>query len=336
MGGVIENMSSVGKNLGGALVSIIIPVYNGSNYLREAIESALDQTYKNIEVVVVNDGSSDDGETQKIIDAYGSAVHGISKANGGVASALNAGISNMRGEYFFWLSHDDLLKPDALEIYMAQLSGMNKTTLLYGSYDLIDEHSVAYNIIDFSKKYTKAQLENSVYPVLLGCVNACTLLIHKSHFQRVGLYNENLRITQDNEMNFRLFRHQKPVYINRLISSKRYHREQDSRTKDVYPDEDRFICECLEQLEVKEYCSFTGDAGGFFREMLERVSDGRHPFSEEYCKAMIIELEKGTEYEKLDRDELQKLLVQSNRAYLELKSKYEELQKKYVSCMLRG
>lgn len=322
--------------MSGPLISIVIPVYNGSNYLREAIESALGQTYKNIEVIVVNDGSTDCAETQKIIDSYGSRVCGISKSNGGVASALNVGISNMRGEYFLWLSHDDLLKTDALEIYMLQLSKLDKTTLLYGNYDLIDEHSVAYNMIDFSKKYSKEQLENSVYPVLLGCVNACTLLVHKSHFHRVGMYNESLRITQDNEMNFRLFRHQKPVYINRLISSKRYHREQDSRTKDVYPDEDRFICDCLEQLEVKEYCSFTGNANGFFYDMMKRFSDGKHPLTGGYCKIMMKKLEQGTEYEKLDRKELQELLVQSNNAYIELERKYEKLQKKYVSCMLKG
>lgn len=89
-------------------VSIVIPVYNGANYLREAIESALDQTYPNIEVIVVNDGSSDDGATEQVAFSFGNRIRYFSKENGGVASALNAGIRLMSGEYLSWLSHDDV------------------------------------------------------------------------------------------------------------------------------------------------------------------------------------------------------------------------------------
>ncbi|MDD4547058.1 MAG: glycosyltransferase family A protein, partial [Oscillospiraceae bacterium] len=93
------------------LVSIVIPVYNGSNYLAEAVDSALAQTYKNIEIVVVNDGSNDEGATEKVAKSYGDKIRYFSKENGGVSSALNLGIENMKGDYFSWLSHDDLYKP---------------------------------------------------------------------------------------------------------------------------------------------------------------------------------------------------------------------------------
>ena len=89
-------------------VSIIIPVYNGANYVSEAIDSALAQTYKNIEIIVVNDGSSDDGATEKIAKSYGDRIRYFAKENGGVSSALNFGIRQMTGEWFSWLSHDDL------------------------------------------------------------------------------------------------------------------------------------------------------------------------------------------------------------------------------------
>ena len=83
-----------------SLVSIIIPVYNGANYLREAIDSALNQTYQNCEVIVVNDGSDDNGKTEEITLSYGSRIRYFRKENGGVATALNAGIREMQGEYF--------------------------------------------------------------------------------------------------------------------------------------------------------------------------------------------------------------------------------------------
>lgn len=71
------------------LVSIIIPVYNGSDYLEEAIESALNQTYKNIEIIVINDGSTDNGATEMIALKYRDQIRYFHKTNGGVSSALN-------------------------------------------------------------------------------------------------------------------------------------------------------------------------------------------------------------------------------------------------------
>ena len=82
------------------LVSIVIPVYNGSDYLREAIDSALAQTYANIEVLVINDGSKDNGATESIALSYGDRIRYFNKENGGVASALNMGIEQMKGDYF--------------------------------------------------------------------------------------------------------------------------------------------------------------------------------------------------------------------------------------------
>ena len=82
------------------LVSIVIPVYNGGQYMREAIDSALGQTYPNCEVIVVNDGSKDDGQTEAIAMSYGDRIRYFSKPNGGCGSALNVGIANMRGVFF--------------------------------------------------------------------------------------------------------------------------------------------------------------------------------------------------------------------------------------------
>ena len=94
------------------LVSVVIPVYNGTNFLKEAIESVFAQTFTDYEILVVDDGSTDG--TWDLIQSYGPRVRGLHKENGGVASALNLGIREMRGTYFAWLSHDDLWLPEKL------------------------------------------------------------------------------------------------------------------------------------------------------------------------------------------------------------------------------
>ena len=89
------------------LVSIVIPVYNSERFLSESIESALNQTYKNIEVIVVDDGSIDN--SQEIIKQYSDKIISIKQENSGLASALNLGINKMTGKWFKWFSPDDTM-----------------------------------------------------------------------------------------------------------------------------------------------------------------------------------------------------------------------------------
>ena len=120
------------------LVSIVIPVYNGENYLKDAIDSALAQTYKNIEIIVVNDGSTDN--TEKIALSYGNKIRYFKQKNGGVSSALNKAIKHMKGEYFSWLSHDDMYYPCKVALQVEYLEHLNnKDVVLFADYRIIDE-----------------------------------------------------------------------------------------------------------------------------------------------------------------------------------------------------
>ena len=95
------------------LVSIVIPNYNYGRYLRIAIDSALAQTYSPVEVIVVDDGSTDD--SRAVIESYGGRISPIIKGNGGHGSALNAGYGASRGEIVIFLDADDELMPDCVE-----------------------------------------------------------------------------------------------------------------------------------------------------------------------------------------------------------------------------
>ena len=307
-------------------ISVVIPVYNGENYLKEAIDSALNQTYENVEVLVVDDGSVDG--TREIMDAYGDRIIGLHKKIGGVATALNMGIAHMSGEYFAWLSHDDLMKPDACEIYVRHLQGEEKETLVYGNYDILDKEGRVYNWTNFEALYTQEVMEMSVYPVILGCVNGCALLVHRSHFDRVGYFNEELKITQDNEMWFRIFRDSKIKFCGETVSSKRYHPQQDSQTKDIYPDEDAFVFACLRQLNLVECACFGGNVLSFFRKMKARVSPEKHPLTTKFCGEMICKAQNGSLYSELTAEELTRMLMAAEQKNDELEKENRRLQGK--------
>ena len=111
-------------------VTILIPVYNGSNFIKQAIESAINQTYTNIEIIVIDDGSTDKGKTEKAVKSFGKKVKYIKKENGGVASALNRGIKEATGEYISWLSHDDIYLPNKIEKEIEVLNNLaDKNTI---------------------------------------------------------------------------------------------------------------------------------------------------------------------------------------------------------------
>jgi cellulose synthase/poly-beta-1,6-N-acetylglucosamine synthase-like glycosyltransferase len=95
------------------LVSVVIDNYNYAPYLGEAIDSALDQTYPRVEVIVVDDGSTDDSPA--VLDSYGDRIKSFRQANGGQASAMNFGLAQARGEVFIMLDSDDTLAPDVVE-----------------------------------------------------------------------------------------------------------------------------------------------------------------------------------------------------------------------------
>lgn len=184
------------------LVSIIIPVYNGSDYLREAIDSALAQTYRNVEVLVVNDGSCDGGLTREIAQSYGDRIRYFEKSNGGVSSALNYGIRNMRGEYFSWLSHDDVYLPSKVEKQVALLkSADHPKCIAKCTLQFIDENS---SLLPAKKKYRNQPLGEVIsweealrWHIEGGSFGGCNLLIPRTAFEECGLFDESLRYVQD-------------------------------------------------------------------------------------------------------------------------------------------
>jgi glycosyltransferase involved in cell wall biosynthesis len=205
-------------------VSVVIPVFNGANYLRQAIDSALAQTYPYAEVIVVNDGSDDGGRTRDIALSYNSRIRYFEKSNGGGASALNLGINEMRGTFFCWLSHDDVYYPEKIErqvAYWQQLAD-HRVVLFSGSHFIDDRSRVTG-----TAPIHRLALRNSILAVLGTYVSGCSTMIPKAAFDETGSFNEDLRNTPDVEMWLRMvmkgYRFQ---YMPEVLIQSRCHAEQ--------------------------------------------------------------------------------------------------------------
>jgi len=206
------------------LVSIVIPVYNGSNYLKEAIDSALAQTYINCEILVINDGSNDNGKTEEIALSYGNKIRYFAKKNGWVASALNLGISQMKGQYFSWLSHDDQYFPQKIEAQLNMLSELkDRTSIIYTDFNYIDEKSNF--LYDYRVKHI---LPEQFRPAFIwgGLIHGCSLLIPKECFEVCGVFNETLRTTQDYDLWFRFSEKFRFVHLPEILVKSRVHKNQ--------------------------------------------------------------------------------------------------------------
>jgi glycosyltransferase involved in cell wall biosynthesis len=118
------------------LVSIVVPAYNAGHFLQAAIDSVLAQTYPRVELLVLDDGSTD--QTREILANYGSGFFWESHANRGQAATLNKGWEMAHGEILSYLSADDLLKPEAVHTAVALLVRYPEVVMAYGDYELID------------------------------------------------------------------------------------------------------------------------------------------------------------------------------------------------------
>ncbi len=203
------------------LVSVIIPLYNGSNFLSEAINCALNQTYTNIEIIVINDGSRDNGAGREIALSFGDKIKYFEQENGGVSVALNNGISKMKGEYFSWLSHDDLYTNDHIE---------KQVTMLRSDTDVVISNSLLY--YQFSNRTLTRKDKYSIFPKIAIPVThfyywyyACAFLVKKDFFENYYKFEERFRISQDVSFIFHVL-HFAKVKFNKEYSC--FRREHDN------------------------------------------------------------------------------------------------------------
>ena len=224
-------------------ISIVIPAYKASNYLAQAIDSALAQTYTNTEIIVVNDGSPDDGATRDVALSYGDKIRYFEKENGGSSSAINRGIQEMTGDWFSWLSHDDLYHPEKLKKQIEFMTSLQLSEeelprhVFFTAYELVDADRKTIKAADakanrkmFEKIEAMSSNEKLIAQPTDHIFHGCSCLVHRRVFEEIGGFNEEFRLVNDVEFWFRLYMAGYKIHIlpEPLVYG-RVHAEQVSR-----------------------------------------------------------------------------------------------------------
>jgi len=183
------------------LVSVIIPCFNGSNFLAEAIESVLSQSYKYIELVIVDDGSEDN--SYEIVSRY-PEVKILRQQNQGVASARNRGVKESEGKYLVFLDQDDRLLKDALEINLKYLKNFPDFAFVFGLSKQINKDGSPR-----PAKKSPISIDAQDYFEELLCGKICgaicppsVVMFRRSYFEEVGGFKSELVPSDDYDLYF--------------------------------------------------------------------------------------------------------------------------------------
>jgi glycosyltransferase involved in cell wall biosynthesis len=190
------------------LVSVVIPTYNQARYLGDCIDSVLDQSYPAIEIVVVDDGSTD--ATPDVLATYGDRITRFRQSNLGAANALNRGIRASRGAFVCWLSSDDAFTPDKIARQVAAFAADPSLGLSFMGFDTVDaEGRFRADRSDIAWRHP--DLFVSVF--WANPINGSTVMMPRPVIDEVGAFNETLRADVDAEMWFRVLERYPAAHI---------------------------------------------------------------------------------------------------------------------------
>jgi glycosyltransferase involved in cell wall biosynthesis len=214
-------------------VSVIIPVYNGEKYILSSIKSAINQSYKNIEVIVVDDGSTD--STAEIVKGIRKLsnrekIKYIYQDNKGAASARNHAIRKSEGQYIALLDHDDIWERDKIEMQVNYMKKNPDDCLVHTDAGFIDEKG---NIIKEMKRPEGFYVKGKCFKELFqqNKIRTSTVLIKKKCVDEVGGFDENIHYIEDRDLWLRLSRKYPFGYLDTVLAYYRIHKDNMTNDK---------------------------------------------------------------------------------------------------------
>lgn len=205
------------------LVSIIIPAYNGEAYLRETVESARAQTYANLEIVIVNDGSTDG--TPQLAEALATEdprIKVVHQENKGLSAARNSGILNATGRYINFLDADDWLLPHKIATQVEALDAQPEYGLTYSDFDRRIEG------VDFLNRTGQPPIPIREILVYRSWFAPMVPLVRRDLIEKVGLFDTEFRTTEDRDYWYRCSLEGRFLYLPGVVATYRVHSGQMS------------------------------------------------------------------------------------------------------------
>jgi glycosyltransferase involved in cell wall biosynthesis len=272
------------------MVSVIIPTYNRGWILREAIDSVLDQEFKDFELIVVDDGSTDD--THDILDAYGQEITVLRQRNKGVSAARNRGIAVAAGQLIAFLDSDDLWLPPKLTRQVDFFSS-NPAAVINQTEEIWIRNGVRVNPGKRHRKLSGMIFERSLD---LCLVSPSAVMIRKQLFDIVGLFDESLPACEDYDLWLRISCRY-PVHLidTPLIVKRGGHGDQLSKTAGLDKYRIQALTNVIESrsLSKQQYCAAVqtlkekssiyaagcrkrgrGDEARYYEELVESLEHG--------------------------------------------------------------
>ncbi|MDI3546994.1 MAG: hypothetical protein PWR10_646 [Halanaerobiales bacterium] len=202
------------------LVSIITPSYNQGQYIKETVNSVLDQTYDNIEYIVVDGGSKDN--TLKILERYKNRLTYISEKDNGQSDAINKGFKMAKGEIVGWINSDDILMRDCVETVVDEFIKNNKLGIVYGNLLFIDEEgnqNKIYKVPDIDLDVLLHKRSSIAQPGSFYSMKAV---------KKVGYLDESLNYVMDYDLWIKLLKISEIKYLDKVLAKFREHNQSKS------------------------------------------------------------------------------------------------------------
>ena len=275
------------------LISIVLPVYNGANHISQSIESVLQQTYSNWELIIVDDCSTDN--TPEIIDNFEKSDPRIrvfhNERNLKLPSTLNVGFTEAKGEYFTWTSDDNMYRPNALEKMVDVLEKNSDIDLVYADYSAINDEG------EFIKEEKNAEPSEIRFYNMVG---AC-FMYRSSLAQKVGKYDPETFLAEDFDYWIRCYNCCDFLHIHENLYIYRWHEKSLSLTRfrDVRYQV-QFVLDKNYELIISK-CATQEDKNRYFWSILNQFEDRALFSSAEFKKIRKKYYKKDRNFAKADR-----------------------------------
>lgn len=206
------------KGIATTIVSVVIPTYNRKEKVIEAIKSAIEQKFNHMEIIVVDDGSTDG--TSEFLKSLNLPIKLITKPNGGVSSARNEGIKNAKGKYVAFLDSDDLWLPGKIQSQVNFLESHPDIPLAYTD-QYLNINGKNLDVTRFQRNPPKDTMLLSAFVDLVP-IHTSTVMIRSSIFNEIGLFSEELSIHEDSELWNRISNKYKLGFIPEVLGVYRW------------------------------------------------------------------------------------------------------------------